>query len=282
MENKTGISIWCVVFIFTLMIGVGCRQVPRKKIPPFKVSSTYSFKADSLVVKVENEILCPIFLKASSEDSSLQALLNLRFPIFLKPLQDSTIVEPGFESFQEEKISFRYTLGDHRIAPEDTTISIPFPKGKAYKVIQGYHGSYSHSSSFSRYAVDFAMAVGDTITAAADGYVVGVIEDYKHGGRDRKWRPYANWVTVFHPDKNIFTQYVHLQYKGSLVEVGDTVKTNQPIAISGLTGFTSGPHLHFNVLKATEEGFVSIPCTYYKNIPGQRLTRGTLVRRKKN
>ncbi|MEI9909620.1 MAG: M23 family metallopeptidase [Bacteroidota bacterium] len=41
--------------------------------------------------------------------------------------------------------------------------------------------------------------------------------------------------------------YWHLQKDGALVNVGDTVKTGQAIALSGKTGYAAVPHLHFMV-----------------------------------
>ena len=41
--------------------------------------------------------------------------------------------------------------------------------------------------------------------------------------------------------------YWHLQKDGVLVEVGDTVQKGQVIAISGKTGYSAIPHLHFLV-----------------------------------
>lgn len=50
--------------------------------------------------------------------------------------------------------------------------------------------------------------------------------------------------------------YVHLDFEGALVEDGEWVEANQPIAISGMTGFTTIPHLHFVLFKSGKE---SIP-----------------------
>jgi murein DD-endopeptidase MepM/ murein hydrolase activator NlpD len=46
--------------------------------------------------------------------------------------------------------------------------------------------------------------------------------------------------------------YAHLVEGGNRVKVGDRVATGEWIGRSGNTGFTSGPHLHFSVFKATD------------------------------
>ncbi|WP_187270930.1 M23 family metallopeptidase [Neolewinella aurantiaca] len=142
--------------------------------------------------------------------------------------------------------------------------------------MQSYHGSFSHNNDGARYAIDFALSVGDTVCAAADGYVVGVIEGYEKGGNDSKWMDYANFINLYHPTKNVYTQYVHLKKNGSLVEVGDRVAAGQAIGISGATGWTSKPHLHFNVVRWIEGKRVSVPATFRQKtlISGSDFKRG--------
>ena len=41
--------------------------------------------------------------------------------------------------------------------------------------------------------------------------------------------------------------YAHLRSEGALVRVGQRVRQGQQIGLSGNTGFTTGPHLHFAV-----------------------------------
>ncbi len=106
------------------------------------------------------------------------------------------------------------------------------------------------------------MKVGDTVTSADDGYVIGVIKDYKKGGSTPDWRDYANYITIFHPGSGLYTQYVHLMHEGSFVKVGDSVRKGQAIGLSGMTGYTTGPHLHFNVLRPGRKNFISTPVEF--------------------
>ena len=131
----------------------------------------------------------------------------------------------------------------------------------------------------SKYALDFNLIEGDTICAAADGFVVGVIEDYTRGGRSKKWRDYANDITVFHPEMNLYTQYVHLMHKGSLVEVGDYVRSEQAIGLSGKTGQTDMEHLHFNVLKANNSDMQSEQINFKEGYKGIELKKGDWIKK---
>lgn len=153
-------------------------------------------------------------------------------------------------------------------------MNLPFKRGYKYKIIQAYNGSFSHTSEYSKYALDFNLTEGDTICAAADSFVVGVIEGYTRGGRAKKWRDYTNYITVFHPEMNLYTQYVHLMHEGSFVEVGDYVKSEQAIGRSGKTGRTDIEHLHFNVLRANDSGMQSEQINFKEGYRGIDLKKG--------
>ena len=141
--------------------------------------------------------------------------------------------------------------------------------------MQPYNGSFSHRSDFSRYAIDFDLAVGDTVCAARDGLVVGVTKRFDKGGNSRRYRDYANFITLYHAD-GILTQYVHLKKDGAFVAKGDSVTAGQAIGISGMTGFTSAPHLHFNVLKPVPRNAVSIPVRF-EQVAGKDLRKNMTV-----
>ena len=53
--------------------------------------------------------------------------------------------------------------------------------------------------------------------------------------------------------------YAHLQPEGVQVRAGQRVRKGQRIGLSGNTGFTSGPHLHFAVQVNRDMRLVSIP-----------------------
>ena len=138
------------------------------------------------------------------------------------------------------------------ILKDDTSFvyHLPFEKDKTNMLVQGYFSSYSHKN---RAALDFKMKRGATIAAARGGVVVRVKEDGDKGGWNKKYRPYGNVIVVQHADGSR-AGYWHLQHNGALVNVGDTVKQDQPIGLSGKTGYTLFPHLHFIVWRFDERG----------------------------
>jgi Membrane proteins related to metalloendopeptidases len=56
----------------------------------------------------------------------------------------------------------------------------------------------------------------------------------------------ANHVRILHDDGSM-ALYAHLQPDGVLVRVGERVRQGQRIGLSGNTGFSTAPHLHFAV-----------------------------------
>lgn len=113
---------------------------------------------------------------------------------------------------------------------------LPFPKGKSYRISQSPGGSTSHNSGGSRFAIDFAMPTGSTVTASRAGTV-----------RDAKWTSGGGGMGVLvDHGGNLCTFYAHLSRFD--VKVGQKVATGQRIALSGATGNATGPHLHFSLV----------------------------------
>lgn len=264
-----------LLLFFIISVG-GCtnQKGNQKKYYQFRFYRTYNIGIDSINVEIHNPLHCPLRVGITLEGEEKTAD---QF-VWLKAKQD-TIFKVVNNFGSDPKITFQSSFSTLKeISSEDIRLSLPLKPDKRYKVTQGYNGGFSHQSDYSRYSIDFDLQVGDTVYCAANGYVVGVIKDYDNNGGGRKYRDLANFITVFHPELRVFTQYVHLKYQGSLVKLGDTVQVGQAIGISGNTGFTRGPHLHFNVLKATREnGLKSIP-VQFGDILGGDLKKGIWVR----
>lgn len=84
--------------------------------------------------------------------------------------------------------------------------------------------------------VDLAGKEGSDIIAVAAGVVT--YADDRHG--------YGNLVEIDHGD-GLVTRYAHC--KTIRVEVGDVVQKGQVVALMGSTGRSTGPHVHFEVLR---------------------------------
>ena len=156
---------------------------------------------------------------------------------------------------------------------DDYLYRLPFTRGAAVSVSQGYHGETSHKG-LSAYAVDFPVPIGTPVYAAREGMVVGSEGSNNLGAPSPEYRQYANYVIIEHSDGTM-GNYYHLKQGGTAVSIGQKVKKGDLIGYSGNTGYTSGPHLHFSVSKVdpvsmrrpmnlpikmqTLEGIVSLP-----------------------
>ena len=117
--------------------------------------------------------------------------------------------------------------------------------------IQGNHGPSTHTGTL-EYAVDFRLPVGTPIVAARAGRVAAVCSHFVKGGLDSKFRPRANFVAVQHSD-GTYARYFHLRHNGVSVKKGDFVSPGDRLGLSGNTGFSSTPHLHFDVVDVLPE-----------------------------
>jgi murein DD-endopeptidase MepM/ murein hydrolase activator NlpD len=143
------------------------------------------------------------------------------------------------------------TFGSMAVEHDDSYIySLPYAPGKAYRVSQGFNGEYSHFGA-DQFAIDWRMPAGSPVHAARGGLVVGVKNDSNIGGDDGKYDWDANYVLIQHSDGTL-GQYVHLQKGGCKLKVGQRIEPGDFVGLSGNTGHSTGPHLHFSVFKARD------------------------------
>jgi murein DD-endopeptidase MepM/ murein hydrolase activator NlpD len=148
--------------------------------------------------------------------------------------------------------NWRYTTNyvpgnfKYQAEPDDHTLyRLPYATNARHEVLQGYRGKFSHFSP-DEYAVDFGMPVGTNVCAALAGEVVAIKADSDVGGPSRGFQEKANYILIAHADGTV-GNYAHLKHDGVLVKVGQQVKAGDVIGLSGNTGWSSEPHLHFDV-----------------------------------
>src|SRR6266498_1133106 len=121
--------------------------------------------------------------------------------------------------------------------------SLPFEKGKRVFLIQAYDSKMSHKGEL---ALDFKVKKGTKICAARDGVVMLIRKDSDKGGLKDENLDDGNYIIIQHSDGSS-GMYWHLQKDGVAVNVGDTIRKGQVIGLSGNTGYSAFPHLHFEV-----------------------------------
>lgn len=135
---------------------------------------------------------------------------------------DSTWFESNQPQF-EDKITVSYVDNVPSQYPVDGYITQKMSTSKLFK-------NQNH------YGIDIAVQEGEPVYASASGFVV--FSDWTYD--------FGNYIILYHGD-GYFTVYGH--NKNNFVEVRDFVKRSHVIAVTGSTGITSGPHLHFEIWK---------------------------------
>ncbi|WP_455353648.1 M23 family metallopeptidase [Streptomyces sp. SYSU K217416] len=105
---------------------------------------------------------------------------------------------------------------------------------------------------------DYAVPVGTPVKAAGAGTIV---KAGPNGGGDGP--AYGNAIVVKHANGK-YSQYAHLSK--IKVQIGQKVKTNQQIALSGNTGNSSGPHLHFEIRTTPNYGSAMNPVAFLRTV----------------
>ena len=126
--------------------------------------------------------------------------------------------------------------------------------GKFMWPLKGY-GKERITATFPKYpdgtrhdGVDLGVPIGTPVYAAASGEVIKA-KYYLVGNYDGGYaNGYGNYVMIYHGDYT--TLYAHLKYQ-QVVSVGQYVNKGDLIGYTASTGYSTGPHLHFEVRKGS-------------------------------
>ena len=168
-------------------------------------------------------------------------------------LVDVERLEDGERAYSAKLLGFDYQgarlqasaarFDDDRFYKPDGTSLLPsfwrhpFPDKQHYRISSPFnlHRHHPITGRISpHYGTDFAMPVGTAVEAPADGVVRRVTRGLLAG----------NYVVLDHGN-GYQTRYMHLSKVR--VHPGDTVQQGQVIGLSGNTGRSTGPHLHYEL-----------------------------------
>lgn len=135
---------------------------------------------------------------------------------------------------------------------DDYAYRLPYASDESYLVLQGYGSKLSHQGA-EYFTVDFKMREGTHVHAAREGIVVLVEASHDGGCWSPECADLANYIVVLHPDGTT-GEYFHILKDGALVVPGQHVARGQLIALSGNTGYSTTPHLHFGVYERGPSG----------------------------
>lgn len=155
--------------------------------------------------------------------------------------------------------------------PEQATSPyvLPYEVGTGHSMVHGNctaPGTSHQAGGTRQYAYDFEMSIGTILVASRPGRVSAV----EQGNRDGTRVPgEENFVIITHDD-GTHGRYFHITRNGSMVAVDQVVGQGDPIALSGDSGESQGPHLHFVVEPAGDSPLVphgGTPVTFLNTSP---------------
>ncbi|UXI02093.1 murein DD-endopeptidase MepM [Photobacterium sp. TY1-4] len=146
-----------------------------------------------------------------------------------------------------------------------------YPLAKRYRISSPFNPQRLHPitrRTSPHHGTDFATPIGTPVLAAGDGVVVKASKHSLAG----------NYVVIKH-GREYTTRYLHLHRL--LVKVGDKVTMGQRIALSGNTGRSTGPHLHYELLKKNRAvNAMKVPLPQAAPVPNSM--RGRFVQNAQN
>lgn len=125
------------------------------------------------------------------------------------------------------------TPGDSGLYEEGPSVPSHWPLREPGVITRGTVGSGSGREAHS--GLDIAVPLGTPIRAAGGGVILGAGQDPEYG----------LFVLIGHPE-DYQSMYGHASRL--LVQADDSVRAGQVIAMSGSTGRSTAPHLHFEIL----------------------------------
>jgi murein DD-endopeptidase MepM/ murein hydrolase activator NlpD len=169
--------------------------------------------------------------------------------------------------------SFRYRtmwqLGDPKAVHDPrAAYRLPFENNKRYVVSQAPGGPlFTHTTAAQRDAIDIAMPEGESIVAARAGIVIENVRPFDTGRPEPYYYDKANVVRILHDD-GTWADYAHLLKYSANIVPGQRIEAGVEIGLSGSSGFSTGPHLHFVVQKNEGGKVVSVPVQFTTHTQG--------------
>jgi murein DD-endopeptidase MepM/ murein hydrolase activator NlpD len=169
----------------------------------------------------------------TSGESGGLSMGNLMAPLMLTLLEKllAQDVVTDQEEPQPTPVTIQATQPEQT---EDDGVAVDSPQGKP---IDGYITQRAHAGHI---GLDFGAPQGTSVKATMDGEVI-------YAGWNNEG--YGNLVIVENgPYKTYFAHLSEIE-----VKVGDRVQANSEVGLSGNTGNSTGPHLHYEVRKNNQQ-----------------------------
>ncbi|VXB81502.1 hypothetical protein FLAVO9R_30463 [Flavobacterium sp. 9R] len=182
MKKSVHLTKFIIYPLTILTLLLGCKTVavlPSVKHNQYDYQKWFSYNKDTLTIKLGNPLHCPLRVYFFSSDEQLQKEFDKIVPITVNAVSDTVLTFLNIQRKVEE-IKFSSRLGDLSKKIDTIELELPFLKNKKFTIIQGNNTNFTHNSDWSKYALDFDLKTNDTICSATDGFVVGVVDKYRH------------------------------------------------------------------------------------------------------
>jgi murein DD-endopeptidase MepM/ murein hydrolase activator NlpD len=152
---------------------------------------------------------------------------------------------------------------------------LPFSDDGGWQLSNGnwddpVNGHGENANGLQAFAFDFTHTEGGQIRAARGGTVYALVESESGnswGSRDPCNPAVGNYLVIKHND-GTFGVYWHMKQNGIQVAMGQNVSRGDNIALSGNTGNSSTPHLHFDVRTGWD---LAYSCSNLSEFPSIRI-----------
>ncbi len=212
-----------------------------------------------------NDCLCAVTFQVSITRSGITSIANgTRYQATLSPGTRQALVQVTRKGVDDGELRFMWkaALGSPDAVHNPTLpYRVPFGVGSTFMISQAYPARTTHTTADSQYAVDIALPDETPVYAAREGVIINTRHDSFRGALAPVMLDQANFIEILHSDGTIAV-YAHLHWDSISVRVGEHVARGQYLANSGNTGFTSGPHLHFAVIRNAGLEDVSVPIQF--------------------
>jgi murein DD-endopeptidase MepM/ murein hydrolase activator NlpD len=221
-------------------------------------------RGDATSLVAVNDCLCVATFELAIKQSDIASIAaGSLYTVTLDPGTRQTLLQAPLSG---GKLNLQYLWKAALGAPDSIhspsrPYRAPFSVGSTFEISQAYPARYTHVTPDSEYAIDIAMPDGTHVYSAREGTVINVRHDSYRGAPAVAMLDQANVVEILHNDGTIAI-YAHLHWDSIRVRIGERVVRGQYIADSGNTGFSSGPHLHFAVIRNSGTDNVSLPVQF--------------------
>ena len=192
------------------------------------------------------------------ESNEIQSVINRIDADQSKLESDNAAIEKQIKDYQSALAS-QASAGNTSFVYDGGSFLWPVPSSQ--RITAGYQSNDSvHKGRHN--GIDIGASNGAPIIAISDGVVVksnnSCTHNYGKSGSCGCGGGYGNYVMIDHGNGKM-TVYAHLT--NAIVSYGQKVSKGQTIGYVGSTGYSTGPHLHFEVFK---DGIPVNPMEYLK------------------